>query len=150
MAMVVCIQQNSQGCDAAPEVRWGGSDEEWSLTIPAFGRHVTVGRRPGLLTVDQGDGVRSVTVGPGPDPSMAQATIRRAYADAAARYAVRFRDLVAYRVRATWLVLSLAVVMEAVFLTMKRWQGRGPCGVRALTLAGWLVITVWLAAVYLR
>ena len=139
-------------CSVEPAEARVVAADDWSLRLPAPAGATTVARTGASIVVRGGPPERdppAVDLRAPADGSARRAEIRRSYAAARDLYP-RFRDLVHYRARASWGILALLGLQEALLVVVGRLATRWYRTLRAFSIAGWALVAIWLLGYYFR
>jgi hypothetical protein len=90
-----------------------------------------------------------VELTPAPDPTQELNAIRAAFNEAAREFP-QFQDLIASRLKVTYLVLGLVLGQELFFLVIRRRLQRYNVPIRILSIACWVGLAAWLHFSHLR
>ncbi len=127
--------------------------ESWKIQVPAGSGSQVVAREGAALSLDDDSSVRhsriTGTLESLPSVHPQVAALRDSFS-LAASHSPRFRDLSAYRLRATLAVIFLLLLQEILLAIYRRRSGRYLGALRVLALLGWIAICIWVPVFYLR
>lgn len=136
----------------------GATAEKWEVSFGAQGATTRLSRRGGSITlgnVTESNGLVSsfaLSVLPAPDVAAERAELKKAYARAVDIYPP-WRELTIYRLRLTYAIGVLALLVEAGWFALSRWTQaaaqRNVLYVHVGMTACWAAIAVWISRVYL-
>lgn len=138
----------------------GATPEQWEVLLERAGESARISRSGATLTLGRGadrqaqDPARlRVPLQPAPDVAADRAALKTAYARAVDTYPP-WRDLSSYRLRLSYAIGSLALLVELGWFALSRWVGvpsrRQFLYAHAAMTAGWSAIAVWIFQFYLR
>lgn len=147
------VHSDSETCVATPSILERNGDEQWSLHIPQRVGSIEISRSGANLSVSEirsgaPDAIRALLVTPPVGTAAEVESIHASFREAARRYP-QFRQITAYRLRASFLVLAVLAAQE-MFLLFYRAQGwKGLLRLRGLAACTWLGAGYWVLYVYL-
>lgn len=144
----------SKGTDPAGTpsmVHWGNA-EDWTLRVPLESGFVEISREGNGVLVSNdkhGGGGKVVRLSRevGHHPGFGQ--IRAAYASMARKYP-RFRVLLKFRAKITYLLLVIFLLQEIFFGVLGRFVRKYYVLMRIVNVSGWAVVGIWLFLTYFR
>ena len=138
---------------AAPPrmLHWGGS-QNWTLALPLHSGSLEIQRnadRLSALSSNRTQSSEKIKLAQPPDIARQSDELRDRFQAAASKYP-RFRDLLNYRVKITYL-LMFAFALQELFLAVYRTvHGKYYVIARAMILLGWIGGGTWLLLFYFR
>lgn len=148
------LVNSEKGAGAAdPAILEKSGDEQWSLRISKGAGSVEVTRSGPSLSVREirpgaPEAIRASLAPPPGDTAAKVESLHASFQEAARRYP-RFREITAYRLRASFLVLALLAVQEMFFLFYRVRGWKGLYGLRGLAACAWLAVGYWILYIYL-
>jgi hypothetical protein len=130
---------------------WGGP-ERWRVVIPGSLTELGIRRDGNRIYIEDGGtvgGKEALFLMEGPIVSEDQHEIQRAYQVAATKYP-RFRELIEYRSKVTYLLLAIWVFQGVSLGVYSRTGGRYVRGVEVGTSLAWVGGGMWLILVYFQ
>jgi hypothetical protein len=132
--------------------RWEGPDE-WNLTVPTAAGTIELRRDGRTFVLTDGRTRRALRetfiMTDGTGRTGEREKIAASYRAAAQIYR-KVPDIMAFRFKATYLVITAFAVQELGFGLYRRFWGAGYRGLRLLAVGGWAAGSIWLYITYLR
>lgn len=128
---------------AVPEVHWA-SPEQWDILVDINGRKVSLMRRGQTISVDE---VPALVLRKPSDLLTDRQSLNDSFKTTMGAYP-KFRDLLPYRMRATYMVLSLLIFQMLAVALFKRYSFNHVKFLRLGACLGWLGIGSWLHFCY--
>ncbi|MDH3673723.1 MAG: heparinase II/III-family protein, partial [Gammaproteobacteria bacterium] len=124
--------------------------ENWSLVIPTSAGPLRVQRDSRDINVQFDVGAQaSLSLRAGVEVSEAREKLRKAWVAVHRTYGDRYRDLGYYRLKITKVLIILFLLQELFFAASRWFLARNAYAMlRGISVAGWVVIGLWLALVY--
>ncbi len=137
--------------DAAPSMEHFSNARGWRIILPLRSGTLYVRRDGDSVSFGsmEGEKAQTLTLERAPDVAPAVSLVLRAHAYALQRYP-KFRDLLPYRLRVTYLLILIFALQEIFFAVYRRLGTKGYASLRIASIVGWLAVGIWLSAVYFR
>ncbi len=150
-----CLKDESDStlrCPDRPFLEHFANDEQWRIALSGHSASMSIWRTHRGVYVDAAGAEQSrkrvmLTRTNGISPRSLE--IRTAYESAARKYP-KFRDVMDYRIRVTYVLISIFVVQEAFFFAYRRMDLKYGALWRILSVLCWAFAGLWLVMVYFQ